>query len=365
MAPLRLLPPILGLLLAGVMVGCDIGFSEPDSQDRGFPLDDCTISADRLVDGGVGVDGIPALSSPSLVAPDAPQADYLADSSRVIGLQIDGTALAVPHNILWHHEIANLEMGGQRIAVTYCPLTGSSLAFSREAVDGAELGVSGLLLDNNLVMYDRRTNESLWPQMSRVAACGPATGTSLEMVPVVEMRWDRWRALYPETRVVSSETGFSRTYSPAGYPYGNYEVPSNDRLLFEGTPIDRRRPPKERVLALPAGSDRGLALPFGALDQEAPVRVVDVTVDGQDRVVFWSRAAGGAMAFQTDAAFTVRNGQIVDEATGSVWAVDGRAVEGPRQGERLVPVENAYVAFWFAWAAFHPNTDLWTPSSTS
>ncbi len=58
--------------------------------------------------------------------------------------------------------------------------------------------------------------------------------------------------------------------------------------------------------------------------------------------------------------FEVRGGQIFDAETGSQWRIDGRAVAGPLHGRRLQPVRNAYVAFWFAWAAFQPETHLWT-----
>lgn len=357
-----------GLLavLAGILAlpACDSTSSEPPTDTPGEenPFRSCLLSTDRLVDSGVGKDGIPALTNPPLVGPDAEETDYLADTSRVIGLLGGETPLAVPHNVLWHHEVVNLDdWAGRDLAVTYCPLTGSSLAFDREAVDGAEFGVSGLLLDNNLVMYDRRENESLWPQMNRDAQCGAEVGTNLEMVPVMEMRWDQWKTLHPDTKVLSSKTGHGFLYSPRSYPYGNYERLHNDRLLFDGTPIDDRRPPKERLLGIPK-NQRGLALPFGEL-AEAPVLAVDVTVGGRELVVFWNREAQGATAFETSTSFSVEDGRIVDDATGSTWTVDGRAIEGPREGDRLAPVETAYVAFWFAWAAFQPGTKIWTDTS--
>ncbi|MFB6230493.1 MAG: DUF3179 domain-containing protein [Salinibacter sp.] len=352
---------ILGSLVLG---GCDSGPSGPQEQDSdsGFNLENCTIPADRLVDGGVGKDGIPALTNPPLVDPSAGTAQYLADTSRVIGLLVGDTSLAVPHNILWHHEIINFnDRLGRTFAVTYCPLTGSSLAFDREGVDGAEFGVSGLLFNNNLVMYDRRNKESLWPQMNRQANCGVATGTTLETIPVVEMRWSRWRSLHPDTKVVSSQTGYARDYRPSAYPYGGYERLNSDPLFQ--MPVDDRRPPKERVLGIPVGDDGGVALPFGALDDGSAVRVVPVTAGGTQMTVFWSRKARGAMAFETSSTFSVEDGRIVDDATGSVWTVDGRAIEGPRAGDQLDPVDRAYVAFWFAWAGFQPETRLWTNSS--
>lgn len=347
--------------LSVTVIACDSGPTGGSSEgtNNSFTLNNCTFSQDRLVDGGVGKDGIPALTNPSLVAPGDERARYLADTDRVIGLLFGESALAVPHNILWHHEIVNFDdWDGRSVAVTYCPLTGSSMAFDRRTVDGAEFGVSGLLFENNLVMYDRRENESLWPQMTRGADCGGAVGADLQMLPVVEMTWGRWKSLHPNTKVISDQTGFSRNYTASGYPYGGYEQPSNNRLFFPGTPIDDRRPPKERVLGLPVGEKGGIAVPFGALEGEASARVLRVAVGGSAKTVFWSSEARAAMAYDTPSTFSVEDGQIVDDETGSVWSVEGRAIEGPRRGDQLEPVTSAYVAFWFAWAVFQPETGL-------
>jgi len=354
----------LGLVL--VLAGCDSSGSQERKSRLGFTLDNCTISLDRLVDGtgGQGRDAIPSLTDPSLVDPGTEHTAYLAGDDRVLGLLIDGKPLAVPQNILWFHEIINFDdWGGRTFAVSYCPLTGSSLAFDRGAVDGAEFGVSGLLINNNLIMYDRG-EESLWPQMNRQANCGAAVGTRLPMIPVVEMTWTGWKTLHPDTKVVSSQTGYARDYRAGAFPYpDDYEDPENDRLLFD-MPIDDRRPPKERVLGVPVGEDGGVAIPFGELDGDASARAVDVTVGGGEVVVFWDDEAQGAMAYRPmlegeALSFSVRDGRIVDEQTGSTWRVDGRAVEGERAGARLEPVSRAYVSFWFAWAAFQPDTEIW------
>jgi hypothetical protein len=348
---------LLGVIML-VLAGCDSG-PNATSED-GIP--------DGYNDGGVPKDGIPALTAPTFVNPGASQAGYLNGDSRVIGLVVGGQSYAVPHNILWHHEIANLNFESVQLAVTYCPLTGSSLAFDRAVIDGSEFGVSGLLFNNNLTMYDRTDQESLWPQMMREARTGPRTGSALTMYPIMETTWDGWQALYPNTQVVSSETGFpTRNYQASGYPYGDYEQRNNERVLFPVT-IDDRRPPKERVLGVPGGSgstqDGGVAYPFGELDDGSEVTVVNDEIDGSSIVVLWSSAAQGAMAFRPvvngeTTPFEDRNGQIVDTATESVWNISGEAIRGPRQGDRLEPVSQAYVAFWFAWALFQPETTIY------
>ena len=325
----------------------------------------CTIATDQLYDGGVGKDGIPALSNPPLVS--VRDIDFLDDADRVVGVNLNGRWIGVPHNVLWHHEIVNLGRTGRRVAVTYCPLTGSSLVFDRRTVDGAEFGVSGLLYLNNLVMYDRNQPESQWAQMTRSGSCGPRAGDPLATLPVIEMRWSSWRVLFPNSLVVSEETGHRRDYNR--YPYGAYEALDNVETIFPVPSLDVRRPPKERVLGIPNSGTGGLALPFGALDAGGAVRAVHVEVDTA-LVVFWDRAAEAATAYRPvwngrSLTFEVRDGEIVDRETESVWRIDGQAIRGELEGATLPAVEEAYVAFWFAWALFQPQTRLWTPRDLS
>ena len=356
---------LFGFLLFA-LAACDTGGVEVTPSDPSGTKETCTVPRDQFADGGVGKDGIPALTDPPLVSPD--EADYLADTDRVIGFMVEEQPVAVPHNILWNHEIANFNFPSIQLAVTYCPLTGSSMVFDRAAIGGGEFGGSGLLLQNNLTMYDRTTSESIWPQMGRLAVCGPRLGASLRMIPALEMTWGGWKALHPSTKVASDETGFGWSYTADNYPYADYEVPENDGLLFP-MEIDRRRGPKERLLGIPDNRLGGTAFPFFELDEAGPVRALHASVAGRSVVVFWDRAAQGAMAFEPRlngqiASFEVRDGRIVDVGTGSTWRLDGLATDGPLAGTRLEPIAEAFVAFWFAWAAFYPETQIWESSGS-
>ncbi len=127
--------------------------------------------------------------------------------------------------------------------------------------------------------------------------------------------------------------------------------------------IDGQRQPKERLLGIPDG-DGGIAFPFFELDEAGPYRVVHETVAGLAVVVFWDRAKEGAMAYRPRTAgqeltFEARHEGFFDTQTGSRWRLDGLAAEGPLAGEHLEPVAEAYVSFWFAWAAFQPSARLW------
>ncbi len=335
----------------------------------------CSIPEGQIVSGGVPIDGIAALSDPDLVSGDHPAATYVRTWDRVIGIAIDGIYLAIPHNILWWHEIVNFSDFSIPIAVTYCPLTGSSMVFDRTAADGAEFGVSGLLLQNNLILYDRTersdpdgnpyepdAERSLWPQMMRGARCGPRDGQMLDMVPAVEMRWDAWLSLHPDTKVIAIDSGLNRNYQE--YPYGDYESLTNAETLFPQGDLDGRRPPKERVLGIPFADGGGVAFPFNALDSEGNRDVVHSRAEGREIVVFWDRDSKAAVAFESALAgqaldFELSEGRYVDVQTGSEWTLDGRATSGGLEGQQLVQVANSYVAFWYAWATFVPSTGVW------
>lgn len=366
--------PQLALLCLSFLTGCigdSVGGPQQGNNDRGAldPNLSCNIPIDQIIDGGPGIDGIPALENPRLVGASDPEAGYLADGDRVMGLLVDGQAIAVPLNIQWWHEIVNLDVGDERLAITHCPLTGSSLVFSRQAVGGLTFGVSGLLFNNNLMMYDRNSQLSLWPQLVRAATCGPKTGTKLAMLPSFEMTWGGWKALHPETKVVSSQTGFNRNYRTDGYPYDLYDQPNN-RQLLQPVQLDPRRPPKERVLGILRSDTDGIALPFGVLDSLGSRLAVELDLDGNRYVVFWDRAVQGAMAYDPvvqgqSLSFTTQSGAVVDNETGSTWRVDGVATAGPLSGSRLEPVAEAFVLFWFAWPTFYPDGDLWLGPSGS
>lgn len=338
-------------------------------------MGDCSFSDDFLNE-GADRGTITPVNDPSLVsASEAEEAlPAFSNSDRVLALppsfheSYADTPLAIPLDVLFESEVMNLDGWADRpIAITFCPLTSSTLVFDRSAIEGARFDVSGLLLNKgnedhpgNLVMVDEASGESLWPQMSLGAVCGPDRGTALATLPAVEMRWERWKELYPNTDVAiesnSSNPAAARTES-----HRTEVSPSLDAIAAAG------EVPLGRVLGIPnrtrvGGGTGGLAVAFQELDDGTPARVVEVTVSRENMVVFWNREAQAAMAFETTSSFSVQDGQIVDDQTQSVWAVDGRAIEGARQGDRLDPVDRAYIADGRAWFDFQPDTDQWQGS---
>jgi hypothetical protein len=206
------------------------------------PSGECTIPCGEIFSGCSGRDCIPPLDSPTMVPVGDAALSYLNDDDIVLGVLTADGPRAYPHNILWWHEVANEEIAGEAFAITLCPLTGSGLRFDRRSfVDGqtVRLGVSGLLYNSNLIMWDRET-ESIWSQMRLEALSGPQMGSPSPMLPVLEMTWLAWRTLHPATLALSSATGFSRDYRSYPYVRGGLDYRTNDNDTFSST-----RPPPD------------------------------------------------------------------------------------------------------------------------
>jgi hypothetical protein len=331
----------------------------------------------EVVSGGPPPDGIPPVDEPTFLAPEA--VDWLAGDEPVVALQVADEHRAYPVQIMIWHEIVNDEVGGLPVAVTYCPLCNSALAFDRRL--GGRLltfGTSGMLYRSDLVMYDRQT-ESLWSQIEGRAIAGHLTGQSLDRLPVQVVTWDQWRQAHPDGQVLSRDTGVERDYGRN--PYVGYDEAADDPFLFSGE-ADPRLAPKERVLGLRDADGDPTALTLSALAQQ---RVVELDIGGRP-VVAWAVAglrsaldtqdiAAGRRVAATGAFDPVLDGQhltftattddaFTDAQTGSTWDVLGRAVEGPLTGRSLQPVDHLDT-FWFAWAAFHPDTRLVTSQGSS
>ena len=135
----------------------------------GFDTSRHSIPVDDIYDGGPGKDGIPAILHPKFISAEEADQTFLKKSDRILGIVQNGQAKAYPIKILNWHEIVNDRIGGASIVVTYCPLCGTGMVFDTK-VNGRELtfGVSGLLYQSDMLLYDHQT-ESLWSQIKSEA----------------------------------------------------------------------------------------------------------------------------------------------------------------------------------------------------
>ena len=284
---------------------------------NGFDVSNATVRAREIVSGGVRRDGIPAIDEPQFVS--VPDVDFLLPHDIVIGVHGENSATAYPTRILVWHEVVNDEIDDRAIAVTYCPLCATGMVFERK-IGGRVLsfGVSGLLYRSDMLMYDRAT-ESLWSQLGMTAISGPLAGTPLTLLPSEHMSWREWRKRFPDSRVLSTKTGFHRNYAASAYK----EYFQSDKVMF---PVPRKRrdlPMKSLVLGILLG-DVAKAYPVERLAESGEIE---------------------------DDIGTIRVTVRYDAAT-------KRAAIADETGELLPSV----VSYWFAWQAFYPETEIWQGS---
>ena len=309
------------------------------------------IPLDKIKGGGPPKDGIPSIDDP--VFAEVRDSQFMSDSDTVIGLYINGEARAYPLFILVWHEIVNDTVGGVPVAVTYCPLCYTNQVFER-VIDGQEVefGTSGKLYNSNLLMYDRLT-DSYWSQALGLAVKGELTGHDLDLVPFDVITWGDWKELYPDTLVLTTDTGHIRSY--ATDPYGNYYT--EPRIMFPVEHSDDRLHPKEIILGF---EEDGVYKAFRQSDAESNVVINDII--GNSSVLVVSLYAENARAFDRTVdgkilsfEYDVDLDKIFDTLTNSEWNYEGLAVSGDYAGMQLQRV--AYSpGFWFEWVAFHPDT---------
>ena len=307
------------------------------------------IPLDKIKGGGPPKDGIPSIDNP--VFATVSDSQFMSDSDTVIGLEINGQAKAYPLFILVWHEIVNDKVGGLPVSVTYCPLCYTNQVFER-IIDGQEVefGTSGKLYNSNLLMYDRLT-ESYWSQALGLAVKGELTGYQLDLVPFDVITWGDWKALHPDTLVLTTDTGHLRSY--ATDPYGNYYT--EPRIMFPVEYSDDRMHSKEIIIGF---SFDDIYKAYKQNDIESQIVINDSV--GDTSIMLVSLYSENSRAFERviDGEildFEYSNGKLVDTQTNSEWNYDGLAISGQYEGKQLerLPIEPG---FWFEWVAFHPQT---------
>ncbi len=282
------------------------------TRKNGFDLSNASIPVGEVLSGGPPRDGIPAIDKPRFIA--AHRADFLTDKSRVIGVSLGDEARAYPIAILNWHEIVNDHINGESIVVTFCPLCGTGMVF--ETSPYTDFGVSGLLYNSDVLLYDRQT-ESLWSQLKMQAVSGKRLGEKLTLLAASHTSWADWRARYPHTRVLSTETGHRRDYQRD--PYQDYA--KQRRTYFPVANQNSRYHPKEMVIGVVQG-DSVKVWPFAELAKTGRV-IVDTLGPEAVTVIFNAHA---------------RTGRVVDAS-----------------GEEIPST----IGFWFAWMAFYPQSEVY------
>ena len=230
------------------------------------------LQSNLVLSGGPQKDQIPAIDQPQFVTP---RNSIYNMSEIVLGLAVNGEAKAYPYSILNWHEIINDTVGGYPVSITYCPLCDTGIAYIRKIGHKVTtFGVSGKLYNSCLIMYDRQT-DSLWVQPWGTAVEGPQVNQNLARLPIIKTSLSKWVAKHPNTKILSSKTGYKRDYN--SYPYGDY---FNSKTLFFPitVTISSDQHPKEAIQIAWAADN---SHPFNAFGGRAvSVKLTDLQMKG-------------------------------------------------------------------------------------
>lgn len=218
-----------------------------------LPLDTTVLTDDdwivdaNYVNRGAATDAIQSLDNPvfeKLSNREILRTSILEDDDEIILVKQNEEIKAYPVKILNYHEVVNDYVGGLPIAVTYSPYSGSAGVLSRK-VDGdlLEFGVSGLVYNNNLLLYDRPT-KSYWSQLLGKCVNGAYVNAQLDVVPHVQVKWSKLKEWYWEHTMLAIDQGFDIDYGIPVLP--DYES-NNEYLPFPIAGNDGRRARKAIV----------------------------------------------------------------------------------------------------------------------
>lgn len=342
-------------------------------QDPTDELPTPSIDLSVLRSGGPPPDGIPSIDEPVFHA--AAGVDYLRATDPVVALEINGDARAYPLDIMIWHELVNDTVGGVPVSVAYCPLCNSVTVYERE-IDGRvlEFGVSGLLYNSSLVMFDRQT-ETLWSHFSGEPLYGALSEAELVSIPATIVGFGSWQAEHPDGLVLNRQTGETRNYG--ANPYPGYDDVDASPFLFEGE-VDGRFTAMTRVVGVE--DESGSAAAAFPLLELRETGVASSSLGGEAVVAFWvpgavsalddQQVSGGVDVGATGVFSPVVGGEtltfvsstdddgktvIEDTETGSTWNIFGEATAGELVGTQLDQFIHIDT-FWFAWIAFHPDS---------
>lgn len=316
-----------------------------------------------------GIDCIPGMEPrfQSVLEADG----WLGDGDLVLSVRLGREVRAYPLRIIAWHQVINDQIGEVPIVVTYCPFTGAGLAYERPSADGRplEFGVSGRLYNANILLFDRQTG-SLWQQFTGEVVAGPLLGVvgKMERIYADIVSWGSWKRWYPGGRVLArpEEVWFGGRKVRVSveryeeYPYAEYQLREWVGYGVDVKELDLRGLfSKRRVVGVVVGNTARAYLKSDLKKTKLvndrlggePLLIV-VTPAGEAHV-FSRRAAGQALDFTLD------DDKLIDEETKTAWGFDGKALSGPLAAEGAALEElQPTPTYWFAWALFHPGTDL-------
>ena len=350
-------PGISRLFLACAVLSSALALFTESAWSRPKNLDQLAAVSKKLVQTSVSYGAIPALYRPRYDRVQDADLNMSRNEPVFVVMLPEGPRI-YPQNIMVWHQVVNEVIDDAAYVVTYCPITGTLMAYNA-SMHGLYLifDLEGRLYDGNSVLIDRNSG-SLWLQETGMAFDGPFLGRGMPMLPVFWTTWGAASRVFPDARVLALPSG----HRPYGRdPYGNYMKQGtyydNDILVYPIQRLDKRFHKKTPMLCLEYNNfllavDIAYVKKRGAVNFFLGPSALLAVYDGKLDVVRIFDRKIWAEPFL----FVSQYGSLIDLATRSRWdPVTGKALEGNMQGASMKQLYG-YYSMWFAWASMNPET---------
>ena len=312
------------------------------------------VPKEEVIDGGSGRDGIPSIDAPEFSPIEA--SNPVFDDRYVLALSWNGVQKIYPTSIMEFHEIVNDDFNGEKIAVTFCPLTETGIGWRRQFGNRiTTFGVSGLLYNSNLMPYDRRTN-SIWSQQKLECVNGTLVGQLPSTYNMVMTTLATARKAFPEALILNPETGFDRAYGFS--PYGDNYRTEDNRILFPISIKDDRLNAKAHVLGVVIdGQAKAYRFPV-----EEGIQVMEDTLQGRPLTIIRSTTDLFMVAFYNEDSklfYPLADAWpgVFRDDVDNIYNITGEVIQGPSKGQ-VLSAPPSFIGFWFAWSSFYEGIDL-------
>jgi hypothetical protein len=342
-----------------------------DTTNHIVPLSDLTMA--------VAKDALPTIDFPKFISKSDPNFNFY-EHEPIIAVSYNGESKAYPLSLLTMYELSNDSIGGEQVMVTFCPMCNAAMVFNRKIKkDGRNLllnfGISGLLMHNDMIMYDKQTN-TWWEQLMGEAIVGELAGTELKMMRALLITVKDYYDRYPEGKILSPEgiTIIDKTSGHRPFHHLNHSNHKIDTSYYLPEKVDPRLSPLERVLDIHVDTHSKI-YPFSAI---AKKQVINEVFDNMHFVIFYhkdmvsvmdedqlekSKHIGSATAFRStlegiNYTFHKKGNYFIDDQTHSIWDITGYCREGTLKEKQLMILPHSN-HFAFAYLAFFPDCEIY------
>jgi hypothetical protein len=340
-------------ILLAIGFACNIENPTPDPIENP-EYANWIIPKNEIIIRGSDNDFIPSIDDPEFIPVSA--ADHILPDDLVLGISIKGEYRAYPITILNYHEVINEEFASGEVMISYCPLTGSSAAWSRNLQGiSSSFGVSKFIYNSNHLLYDR-VSYGHWLPLKNTCVNGELEGFKTEAYNIIEITWENWKTTFPSSKVLSEPTLYPYDYSTDQYSaYRN-----SDTLYYSINPFNPMLSPKEKVHGVIV-SKRIKAYKYTSFGDSTTIihdnfqgRSIVVIGNYKKRfVVSYERRIPGGPELDFTPSYDAPN-ILMQDNEGNKYDIFGLAVDGPGKGQALQPIQSIS-GYWFAVAAMYPE----------